>query len=517
MGRVPFFIPPPVPSPQGGGKPYLIDRGRVIRYNYKTMELNEIIEQRKAKLESLKQKGASGYASAPSGSITVAESLKNFQEGSKVSLCGRITARREHGKVYFLDLKDSTGRIQLYLKADIIGTEAFKILSEDIDIADIISASGELFKTHTGEPTVKVEKFTFLTKALRPLPEKWHGLKDVELRYRQRYLDLIANEEVKKVFLQRTQIIKCIRNFLDNRGFCEVETPMMHDIAGGAAGRPFKAHHNEYNMDLYLRIAPELYLKRLLVGGLDRVYEINRSFRNEGVSTRHNPEFTMLEVYQAYANYQDMMRLAEAMIIAAAQEISGKTIFSYDGKEIDLSPPWQEISFAGLVKEKFEIDPADDEKTMLAKLQAKGFAREVSRLSRTQIAKIIEDVLEQGIGANPVFVTDYFTSLCPLAKTKKDNPLISERFELYVAGLEIGNAYSELNDPLEQKQRFEDEINELTPDEKKTVDEDYVLALEHGMPPAGGLGIGIDRLVMLLTGQPSIRDVILFPLLRPEK
>jgi len=291
----------------------------------------------------------------------------------------------------------------------------------------------------------------------------------------------------------------------------------MHSIAGGAAGRPFKTYHNEYSMDLFLRIAPELYLKELLVGGLDKIYEINRSFRNEGVSTRHNPEFTMLEVYSAYSDSLGMMDLCESLIVSLAQGLHGKTILSYQGKEIDFTPPWKRVSFAELVKEKFDIVPADSEDLMLQKLKAKGFAKEVNKLSRTQIAKIIEEVLEEGVGFNPTFVTDYFTSMCPLAKSKEGNPLIAERFELYAAGLEIGNAYSELNDPQEQRRRFEDEIKDLTPEEKKNVDDDYCLALEHGMPPAGGLGIGIDRLVMLLTDQPSIRDVILFPLLRPEQ
>ncbi|MDD4954406.1 MAG: lysine--tRNA ligase [Candidatus Omnitrophica bacterium] len=480
------------------------------------MELNELIEQRKAKLELLKSKGISGYPSFRAQAANIADILKDFQEGQKVNLCGRITAKRLHGKAAFLDLRDSGARIQLYFKADIVGADNFALF-ENIDIADIIAVEGELFKTHTGEPTVKVEKFTFLTKALRPLPEKWHGLKDVDLRYRQRYLDLIVNEEVKKVFTLRSRIIKGIRQFLDERGFQEVETPMMHDIAGGAAGRPFKTHHNEYHLDLYLRIAPELYLKRLLVGGLDKVYEINRSFRNEGVSTRHNPEFTMLEVYSAYANYEDMMQLSQDLIISVAREVFGKEEFVYQGKEISLVAPWQRRSFADMVKTKFDIEPQDEVGVMLKKLQDKGLAKDKSRLSRSQINSIIEDTLEQDMNLNPTFVTDYFTSLCPLAKTKKDNPLISERFELYVAGMEIGNAYSELNDPIEQKKRFEEEIKELTADEKKQVDDDYVLALEHGMPPAGGLGIGIDRLVMLLTDQPSIRDVILFPLLRPQE
>ncbi len=481
------------------------------------MEIHEIIEQRKAKLEALKASGITPYPSKiPEEQHPIGQALKDFQEGSKACLCGRITAKRAHGKVTFLDLRDATGKIQLYVKGDILGQDGMELL-EHIDIADIISVQGELFKTHTGEPTVKVEKITLLAKTLRPLPEKWHGLKDIELRYRQRYLDLISNEEVRHVFQARARIIKAISNFLDARGFLAVETPMMHDVPGGAAGRPFKTFHNEYDMELYMRIAPELYLKRLLVGGLDRVYEINRSFRNEGVSTRHNPEFTMLEVYCAYADCEKMMRLTEELLIHVMQEIIGKLVFDYQGKPIDCTSPWRRCSFAQMVKEKFTIEPSDDEMTMLQKLHAKGFARDAQRLSRSQIAKIIEEVLEQDMGLNPTFVTDYFTHLCPLAKARSDNPLISERFELYIGGIEVGNAYSELNDPQEQKRRFQEEVDELKGDEKKAVDEDYVIALEHGMPPAGGLGIGIDRLVMLLTNQSSIRDVILFPLLRPEK
>ncbi len=481
------------------------------------MELNEIIQQRKAKLAALQAKGAPVYKNSPllSSHTDIGSALADFQEGKKLSLSGRIMAKRLHGKVTFLDLRDATGRIQLYLKEDILGKEGFS-LAENMDVGDIISAGGELFKTHTGEPTLKTEELTFLAKALRPLPEKWHGLKDVDLRYRQRYLDLLSNEEVKKVFLLRSRIIKAVRDFLEAEGFLEVETPMMHYIPGGAAGRPFKTHHNEYGMDLYLRIAPELYLKRLVVGGLDKVYEINRSFRNEGVSTKHNPEFTMLEVYAAYANYEDMMRLTQNLIIDVAKKVLGGTQFSYQGKAVDLAIPWQRRSFADLVKERFGIDSGDGAEAMLKKLKAKGNALEATRLSRSQVAKLIEDILEQDMSANPTFVTDYFTSLCPLAKAKTDNPLVSERFELYIAGIEVGNAYSELNDPIEQNRRFKEEIQEAERDEQKSLDEDYVLALEHGMPPAGGLGIGIDRLVMLLTDQPSIRDVILFPLLRPE-
>jgi lysyl-tRNA synthetase class 2 len=480
------------------------------------MELNELIEQRKAKAAALQAKGVAVYPSDIPKHQDIAEVLVGFLEAKKVTICGRIMARRMHGKVVFIDLRDSTGRIQLYIKAEIIGQERFGLI-EDIDIADFIAVSGELFKTHTNEPTVKVEDLTILSKALRPLPEKWHGLKDVDLRYRQRYLDLISSPEVKKVFLLRSKIIKGIRDFLDSRGFLEVETPMMHDVAGGAAGRPFKTFHNEYGLQLYLRIAPELYLKRLLVGGLDKVYEINRSFRNEGVSARHNPEFTMLEVYQAYANYKDMMQLTKDLIIRVAESVLGSRQFVYQGKDIDLSGAWPECSFADLVEEKFGIRPSDETELMLKKLQDHGFAQGRQKLTRSQIAKIIEDLLEEEMNLGPTFVTDYFTDLCPLAKTNKDNPLLSERFELYIAGLEIGNAYTELNDPLEQRSRFEEEIKGLGPEEKKSLDQDYILALEHGMPPAGGLGIGIDRLVMLFTDQPSIREVILFPLLRPEK
>jgi len=480
------------------------------------MELNEILEQRKEKLTALLAKGLKLYPSISSSRQEIASVLKDFKEGKRINLCGRIMAKRQHGKVTFLDLKDATAKIQLYLQDETLDEESL-IFFKAMDIADIVQVEGELFKTRTAEPTVKVEKFFILAKALRPLPEKWHGLKDIDLRYRQRYLDLITNEEVKKVFLMRTQIIKAIRKFLDEKGFLEVETPMMHYLPGGAVGRPFKTYHNEYALDLYLRIAPELYLKELLVGGLDKVYEINRSFRNEGISSRHNPEFTMLEVYWAYADYQDMMHLCEDLIIFLAKEVLGKTNFEYQGKTIDLQSPWQRLSFAKMVEEKFSILPTDNPEVMLKKLQAKGFAHESQRLSRSQITKLIEEILSQQMSNQPTFVIDYFTNLCPLAKAKQENPALSERFELYIAGLEIANAYSELNDPEEQRRRFQEEIKELAQEEKKQIDEDYILALEYGLPPAGGLGIGIDRLVMLLSNQASIRDVILFPLLRPQK
>ena len=479
------------------------------------MELKEIIEQRKKKISSLETRGINPYPNQVPGHTTISQALEGVTEGRSASVCGRITAKRLHGKVVFLDLRDSSAKIQLYIKKDIVGEEAFTLFQEDLDIADIVQAEGPLFMTHSGEPTIKVERWLVLAKALRPLPEKWHGLKDVELRYRQRYLDLIANEEVRKTFALRSKVTKAIRSFLDNRGFLEVETPMMHPIAGGAAGRPFKTHHNEYNMDLYLRIAPELYLKRLLVAGMDKVYEINRSFRNEGVSTKHNPEFTMLELYCAYSDYEEMMRLTEELIFNAAKEVLGSSSFTYQSKTVDLISPWQKISFAKVVKERFDIEPEDSPADMLKKLQNRGAALGLAKLSRSQVVKVIEDILEEERNTNPTFVTDYFTNLCPLAKARIDNPHVSERFELYIAGMEIANAYTELNDPLEQRRRFQVELQESDADEEKSLDEDYILALEHGMPPAGGLGIGIDRLVMLLADQPSIRDVILFPLLRP--
>lgn len=484
-------------------------------YNHRPMELNELVQQRRLKLEALEAKGIPVYDRVFPDRIDIGCALSDFQEGRLVSLSGRIMGRRRHGKAEFLDIRDSTGKIQLYIKEDFIGKDRFEVL-DNIEVADFISVKGELFKTHTQEPTVKVIEFAVLSKALRPLPEKWHGLKDIEARYRQRYLDLIANEDVRQVFLLRSAICRLIRKFLDEKGFLEVETPMLHSIPGGAAGRPFITRHNEYDISLYLRIAPELYLKRLLVAGLDRVYEINRSFRNEGVSTRHNPEFTMLEIYQAYADYEVMMELTEELIVFVVREVMGKTVLEYQGKQIDLACPWQRRSFFEIVRDKFGILPSDTPELMLGKLQSKGFAKDANYLSRSQINKVIEELLEQEMSNNPTFVTDYFSSMCSLAKNKKDNPLVSERFELFIAGMEIGNAYSELNNPVEQKARFEEEIKDIKPDEKKTVDEDYCLALEHGMPPAGGLGIGIDRLVMLLANQSCIRDVILFPLLRKE-
>ena len=474
----------------------------------------DIINIRHKKLESLKKFGIKPFGVRFDKTDTLANIKSGFEEGKKVKVAGRIMSIREHGKSLFWDIKDHTEKLQLYLKKDTLG-EAF-VLKDNIDIGDIIGAEGGLFKTRTGEVTVNAESFIVLAKSIRPLPEKWHGLKDVETRYRQRYLDLIANDEVKKIFLIRSEVIKGTRRFFDDRGYLEVETPMLQPLAGGAAGRPFITHHNVYDRDLYLRIAPELYLKRLLVGGFERVYEINKSFRNEGISPKHNPEFTMLEAYTAYADYNDLMPLTEELIHGLAKNILGKSIIEYQGREIDLAPPWERVSFAELMEQLYGITAKDDLNTWIGKLQQKGVKIEGKKIGRTKIINIIADLIEpKSTKGKPVFVTDYFTELCPLAKTKQENPQISERFELYIAGMEVANAYSELNNPMEQKERFEKQL-EFDKETSDKIDEDYVRALEYGMPPAAGLGMGIDRLTMIFTNQESIRDVILFPQLKPE-
>lgn len=476
------------------------------------MELDEIKKVRLEKLSNLRAGGLDPYAGGFVPSHTVAQVLGAFSEGQDVALAGRLIANRSHGKVVFADIQDQTGKMQLFIKAD-----AFNII-KDLDIGDIIGVKGALFKTKTGQESVRVAEIQVLCKSLMSLPEKWHGLKDVETRYRQRYVDLIVNKEVRDLFIKRSQIIRYIRFFLDTRGFLEVETPMLQQMAGGARGRPFKSLHNAYNMEVFLRIAPELYLKRLLVGGLERVYEMNRNFRNEGISTRHNPEFTMLEVYQAYGNYEDMMKLTEDLISSLVKEVNGSYQVTYQGKAIDFTPPWERRSFARIVDEKFGIKPEDDAQAMLAKL-GKHKAHSIKkgdRLTRSGVMKIVEEMLEEEEIVDPVFFTEYFTFLCPLAKTMPKNPGVSQRFEVFIGGLEIGNAYSELNDPVEQRKRLTEDLEDDVETGNRNVDEDFLHALEYGMPPAGGLGIGIDRLVMLLTDAASIRDVILFPLLKPE-
>jgi lysyl-tRNA synthetase, class II len=475
---------------------------------------DEILDMRIKKLEDLKSQGVCLYGGRFENTHNAKGVKENFTENGAVSIAGRIMALREHGKSVFGDIKDITGRVQFYIKKDAVGDEIFSVLKK-LDIGDIIGIEGEMFMTRTQEPTIKAKKVELLAKAIRPLPGEWYGLKDVEIRYRKRYLDLIANEAVKDVFIKRSKIIKEIRRYLDDQDYLEVETPMMHSLAGGAAGKPFKTHHDALNMDLSLRIAPELYLKKLLVGDLEKVYEINRSFRNEGLSTKHNPEFTMLEVYTAYADYKKMMDLVKGIIIHIAEQVFNTKELVFGEQKIDLTN-WQEVSFAKLMQENFEINPDDSETEWLAKLKKKNVKVELKqgKISRTFILNLVSDLIEEKLQTNhPVFITDIYTELCPLAKKKKNEPLLSERFELFMGGMEIANAYSELNDPTEQRERF---LLQAKDDCNPKIDEDFVEALEYGMPPAGGLGIGIDRLVMLFTNQTSIKDVILFPQLKPE-
>jgi len=477
-------------------------------------EMNEYIQQRIDKLNALKEIGIEPYARKYDKHSGIETMLKGSKEGDPVQTAGRITALREHGKSSFLDLRDATARIQVYIKADILGKDIYDNIFKKLDIGDILGVKGKLFKTHTGEITINAEEIMLLAKGLRPLPEKWHGLKDVDIRYRQRYVDLIVNEDVRKVFQTRSRIISKIRDFLDKRGFMEVETPMMQSMAGGAAGEPFKTRHNALGLDLFLRLAPELYLKRLLVGGFDKVYELNRNFRNEGISIRHNPEFTMVEVYQAYSDCDGMMKLTEEIFNHVAKEVLGDSKIKFGEDTIDLTPPWPRWSFAEEIKRKFDINPDDSSQDWIEKLQKKGVDFKAKDITRSQIANIITEMLEPETTDRPIFVVDLFAELCPLAKRKKDSPLLTDRFELFIGGMEIANAYSELNDPIEQKKRFQEQL--VGQEGVKRIDEDFVRALEYGMPPAGGLGIGIDRMVMLFANQPSIRDVILFPQLKPE-
>jgi lysyl-tRNA synthetase class 2 len=478
----------------------------------KMEDLNRIIEERLKKLEEIKKKGIDPFGHKFQKSHSASLAKTKFKEELDVKISGRITALRSHGKSAFLDIKDETGKIQAYIKKNAVSEEEFWLF-EKLDIGDIIGIEGELFKTKTGEETVLIKKLTLLSKSLRPLPEKWHGLKDVEARFRQRYLDLISNDEVIKTFKIRTEIVSKIRQYLDNQGYLEVETPMMHYVPGGAAGRPFETHHNVFDADLYLRIAPELYLKKLLVGGFEKIYELNRSFRNEGISTRHNPEFTMLEVYKAYGNYEDMMELTEELISSVAKEILGTLKIEYQGKNIDLTVPWNRKSFAKTIG----IDPEEKDPNKWKEILTEKFGIDVEKgVSRSALLKLAEDLLSEQEIKKPTFFTDYFTQVSPLAKTKDKEPLLAERFELFIAGMEIANAYTELNDPLEQKERIEAQQKEDEQNKQK-VDEDFIRSLEYGMPPAGGLGIGIDRLVMLFTNKASIREVVLFPQLKPEK
>ena len=477
------------------------------------MTRDDQTQTRREKLDALRRQDLQPYGGLFPKAASMQALVASYTDGAPVSTAGRLTAKRGHGGLTFADLRDATGKAQICLKQERVGDAVYQLFA-DLDLGDIVGVSGTLFKTKTQEVTVQVDTLTVLAKALRPLPEKWHGLKDVEIRYRQRYLDLIANEPVRHVFLQRAKLLGSLRTTLERHNFLEVETPMMHAIAGGAAGQPFRTHHEALDMDLYLRLAPELYLKKLLVGGLERVYEINRCFRNEGLSTRHNPEFTMLEAYAAYQDYEYMMRLVEELICEAAKALRGTLQFTYQGQAIDVTPPWERVSFAETLA-SMGLTPDAKLEQIQAVLQKRGI--KVKELNRSQMVRLVEQLFEPGTKTKPLFVVDYWTELSPLTKSKPDNPLITDRFELFLGGMEVANAYSELNDPLEQRRRFEAQLDaEGVKGKRRVIDEGFVEALEYGMPPAGGLGVGIDRLAMLLLDQASIKDVILFPLQKPE-
>ncbi|MBI1869643.1 MAG: lysine--tRNA ligase [Chlamydiae bacterium] len=470
---------------------------------------NEYFRQRKEKLSFLLSQGIEPYGRKFVRSHSLSECSSSFNEGLAVKLAGRVIALRGHGKTLFGNLEDRSGKIQFYLKKDLIAEELFTLFGK-VDIGDILGIEGELFKTHTGEITVLVKNFVFLSKSLRPLPEKWHGLKDVEIRYRQRYVDLISNGEVRKLFKLRSGIIRHVRKFLDSLDFQEVETPMMQAIPGGAVAKPFVTHHEALDTDLYLRIAPELYLKRLLVGGLEKVYELNRNFRNEGLSRFHNPEFTMLEVYSAYDDYEDMMNLTENLFLNLCDQVIGTREIQGEKEILKFNLPWQRLDYFEAIKIHAGLDALPLENP-IPEAKRLGLFVDPQWSNMEVINEIFDKVVQEKL-IQPTFIIDYPLELCPLAKTKLTDPTRAERFELFIQGLEVANAYSELNDPLEQAKRFE----EKTRESGKDSDLDFVRALEYGMPCAGGLGIGIDRLVMILTGAPSIREVVLFPQLRPE-
>jgi lysyl-tRNA synthetase class 2 len=480
--------------------------------------ISELIKVRRDKLEELRSAGIDPFGQRFDRNATALKILENFteMEGQTVKIAGRIMAKRRHGKAGFANLQDLSGNIQLYFRQNDLGEENYELFKK-LDIGDILGIEGEVFRTRKGEISVHVRELIYLSKSLQPLPEKWHGLKDVELRYRQRYVDLIVNPEVKEVFIKRSCIIKEMRNYLDERGYLEVETPMMQPIAGGATARPFITYHNALDMDLYLRIAPELYLKRLIVGGLEKVYEINRNFRNEGISTRHNPEFTMLEIYQAYGDFETMMDLAENLIAAVVKQVNGTMTVEMEGQLIDFTPPWQRISMLEAIEKYTGVNFTDIKSDEEAQSAARSLNMEID--DKTTRGELINEVFEEFVEQKliqPTFVYGHPVEISPLAKRNAVNPEFTDRFELFIMQREIANAFSELNDPIDQKQRFLNQVEKRAQGDSEAhmMDEDYIKALEYGMPPAGGMGIGIDRLVMLITGSPSIRDVILFPTLR---
>lgn len=482
--------------------------------------------QRKENLKKLIELGQNPYGSKFITTDSIEQIIAKFssieqdKEGPSVTIAGRLMALRGHGKATFGNLADKTGQIQIYLKEDVLGKDNYDILNLT-DLGDILGITGNIFKTRRGELTIFAKCFKILSKCLHPLPEKWHGLRDIEVRYRRRYLDLMTNEEIRKTFILRSKAISAIRALLDSKGFMEVETPVMSSLAGGAAARPFTTHHNTLDINLYLRIATELYLKRCIVGGLEKVYEIGKAFRNEGVSTKHNPEFTMLELYEAYGDYETMMNITEEIIGAVGEKVFNAFEVPYkDGVMINLKPPYKRATFAQLLKEHGDIELKSLKNKDTALQTAKGLNIDIEKNASTAhiMDKIFEVVVEPHL-IQPTFVMDYPIELSPLAKKKDDNPDLTYRFELFINHNEIANAFSELNDPGDQLERFKEQVKlkDAGAEETHPLDEDFVLALEYGMPPTGGLGIGIDRLMMLFTNSPSIRDVILFPLMKPQK
>ncbi|MCH8028425.1 MAG: lysine--tRNA ligase [Candidatus Dadabacteria bacterium] len=485
---------------------------------------SDLVDQRKKKIDELTERGIDPFPNdfKPSHSTAQLNSAHGDSSPEQLdelkdefALAGRVVAIRDFGKSIFLHITDGSGRIQGYLRKDVAGPEQLDFFKKIIDIGDIVGIKGSLFKTKTGELTVNIKFVKLLTKSIRPLPEKWHGLKDVEIRFRQRYLDLIANPEVKETFIRRQKIIKLIRHFLDNRDFFEVETPILHPIAGGAAAKPFKTYHNALDMELYLRVAPELYLKRLLVGGFERVYEIGRSFRNEGLSNQHNPEFTIMELYQAYATYEDLMSLIEELFCYVAETILGTLEFEYQGTLINLNPPWERVSIMASLEEIVGAEVLHSEDMLFKKADSLGINH--LGIRGKALVEIFESVLGDKI-VNPTFVFGFPLDVSPLARRNSENPELTDRFELFINGREYANAFSELNDPVDQRARFMAQLEMKAKGEEEVheMDEDFITALEHGMPPAAGAGVGIDRLVMLLSNVPSIREVLFFPHLRPE-
>lgn len=492
-----------------------------------TEELNEQMQVRREKLATYYEQGIDPFGEKFARTNTASELHDLYEEVSKedlaekaisTTIAGRVMTKRGKGKVGFSHIQDASGQIQLYVRKDEIGEEAYEIY-KSIDIGDIVGVTGIMFKTNVGELSVQVTEFQLLSKSLRPLPDKYHGLQDIELRYRKRYLDLITNMESRNTFVLRSKIIQAMRSYLNEQGFLEVETPMLHSIPGGATAKPFETHHNALDIELFMRIAIELHLKRLIVGGFEKVYEIGRVFRNEGISTRHNPEFTMIELYEAYADYQDIMELTENVIAHIAQEVLGTKIVTYNEAEIDLTPKWTRLHMVDAIKEYVGVDFWEETTDEEAKQLAKEHGVEITE-SMTY-GHVVNEFFEQKIEdklIQPTFIYGHPVEVSPLAKKNKEDERFTDRFELFIVGREHANAFSELNDPIDQRQRFTAQVEEREAgnDEAHLMDEDFLEALEYGLPPTGGLGIGIDRLVMLLTNAPSIRDVLLFPQMRTK-